>query len=468
MDFSWKIVIDAGAISLAILIATLLRVKIRFFQKYLIPNALTAGFLLLPCYNYLFPALGYSTNRLGVLVYHLLNISFIAMTLRSAPPKVKGHTGGGVAGMATGILFGYAFQALLGLGLTLFFLPKIFPSFGLFLPLGFASGPGQSFAIGKGWETMGFEGASTVGLTMAAIGYLWGCFGGIFLIHRGLKRGWLGGEGIAALKDKAILTGIVPLDAPKPVGARLTTDNEAVDSFSFHASVVVFVYLLSYLLLSGITYLLSFAGKMGNELATNLWGLNFIFSAVIAIAARKLLDRWKLGGHLDDDTLSRISGFAVDYMLAGSVAAISLVFIGKYWFPILLMSTVCGILTMITVPWMCSRMFKDYRFERMLMIYGVSTGTLSTGLALLRVTDPEFKTSVAPDYMLSAGLTFVLAIPFILSINFPAWAYTRGDMIWYWAMGGVALAYLVFILIAYRTAAGKKAFAKPGKLWYQD
>ena len=61
MDFSWKIVIDAGAIALAILVATALRAKFRFFQKYLIPNALTAGFLLLPIYNFALPALGYSS-----------------------------------------------------------------------------------------------------------------------------------------------------------------------------------------------------------------------------------------------------------------------------------------------------------------------------------------------------------------------------------------------------------------------
>ncbi len=467
MDFSWKIVIDAGAISLALLLATLVRAKIRFFQKYLIPNALTAGFLLLPVYNYLLPAWGYAAHRLGELVYHLLNISFIAMTLRSSPPKVKGHKGGGVLGMSTGILLGYASQALLGLGLTLLFLPRLFPAFGLFLPLGFALGPGQAFAIGKGWEEMGFEGASSVGLAFAAIGYLWACFGGVFLINHGLKKGWLKGEGLAALKDKSILTGITPLDREKPVGARLSTDSEAVDSFSFHAAAVVFTYLLAFLLLKGLTFLLGFAGNAGRELAVNLWGINFIFSSIVAIIVRKILDRINIGGILDDATLSRISGFSVDYMVAGSLAAISLVFVGKFWFEILIMSTICGLLTLAIVPWFCSRMFRDYEFERMLMIYGVSTGTLSTGLALLRVMDPEFKTSVASDYMLSAGLTFVLAIPFILSINLPAKAGATGNMAYFWAMMGVSAAYFAYVLISYGLLAGRKRFAKPGRLWFR-
>jgi ESS family glutamate:Na+ symporter len=468
MDFSWKFVIDAGLISIALVFATFLRSKITFLQKYLVPNALTAGFLLLPIYNYLLPSIGYATNRLGDLVYHLLNISFISMSLRSSPPKIKGsRSNGGVLGMSAVILFGYASQAILGLLLTLFFLPKIHPAFGLHLPLGFALGPGQAYAIGKGWESMGFEGGASVGLTFAAIGYLWACFGGMLLIHKGIRKGWMKSDQLTAMSDKAMLTGIIPREAEKPIGGRLTTDSEAIDSFSYHAALVVFVYFLSFLFLKGLTLVLGFAGKAGMELATNLWGINFIFSAIIAIIVRKIIDALKLGYVLDDNSLTRISGMAVDYMVAGALAAISLVFVGKYWFPIVLMSTLCGFMVYYTLPWVCSRIFRDFRFERMLMLYGVSTGTLSTGLALLRVMDPEFKTKVSSDYMLSAGLTFVLALPFILAINLPAKAYTSGSMTPFWIFIAIAAAYLVFVAVVYWILARKRRFAMPSDNFYR-
>lgn len=468
MDFSWKIVIDAGLISFALVIATFLRSKVRFLQKFLVPNALTAGFLLLPLYNFLMPAIGYGTNRLGDLVYHLLNLSFISMSLRSSPPKIKGsRSNGSVLGMSAVILLGYASQGLLGLVLTLFFLPNIHPAFGLHLPLGFALGPGQAYAIGKGWESMGFEGGATVGLTFAAIGYLWACFGGMLLIHKGLRLGWMKPEQVSIMSDKALLTGIVPNGTEKPVGERLTTDSEAIDSFSFHFAVVVFIYLLSYLALRGISFLLGFAGEAGTELAANLWGINFIFSAIIAIIVRKIMDLLKVGYVLDDDALSRISGTSVDYMVAGALGAISLVFVGKYWFPILLMSTLCGFMVYYAIPWVSSRIFRDFRFERMLMLYGVSTGTLSTGLALLRVMDPEFKTKVTSDYMLSAGLTFVLAIPFILAINLPAKAYTSGSMVSYWIFMAIAAGYMLFVLVVYLILARKRRFASPSANFYR-
>ncbi|HCO49024.1 MAG TPA: sodium:glutamate symporter [Spirochaetaceae bacterium] len=467
MDFSWKMIIDAGLISSALILATFIRSKLRFFQKYLIPNALTAGFILLPVYNFVLPAIGYKMNGLGDLVYHLLNFSFIAMSLRSSPPKLKGHKGGGVLGMSTGILMGYATQALLGLGLTLLFIPSVHPAIGLHLPLGFALGPGQAYAIGKGWEAMGFEGGASVGLTFAAIGYLWACFGGVVLINMGLRKGWISSEMLKFMKDKTLLTGLMAKNEQKPIGSRLTTDSEAIDSFSFHVAAVCVVYFLSFLLLKGLTILLGFAGKMGAELAANFWGINFIFSAISAIIVRRIIDLLKIGYVLDDDTLTRVSGFSVDFMVAGALAAISLVFVGKYWIPIVVMSTVCGIMVSITVPWMSSRLFHDYKFERMLMLYGVSTGTLSTGLALLRVMDPEFKSKVSSDYMLSAGLTFILAIPFILSINLPAKAYMTGDMSYYWIMMGVAALYLLYVLISYIVLAKKKSFAKPSQIWFR-
>ncbi|MBN2873620.1 MAG: sodium:glutamate symporter, partial [Spirochaetales bacterium] len=174
-------------------------------------------------------------------------------------------------------------------------------------------------------------------------------------------------------------------------------------------------------------------------------------------------------GHvLDNDGLSRISGLAVDYMVTGSLAAISLVFVGRYWLPLLVVSSAGGLLIAISVPWISSRVFKDHRYERMIMIYGVSTGTLSTGLALLRILDPEFKTKVSNDYMLSAGLTFALMIPFILAINLPAIAGQQGSLGPFWVMIGIAVAYLLYSLLAFAMIAKRRAFKKPATIWLEE
>lgn len=471
MDFSWKFAIDAGAISLALLCATFLRARSRFLQRFVVPNALTAGFLLLPVYNFLFPLLGYRGHRLGDLVYHLLSVSFIAMILRPSvvrSPRAVRNT----FGMAVGILSQYALQALFGLLGAYFmlstFAPGLSPAFGLFVPLGYALGPGQAYAIGKGWEPMGFSGAASVGLAFAAIGYLWSSFIGVSLISWGVAKGWVSASAREFLKSRSYASGVVEEGATGSEVGRLTTDSEAIDSFSFHTALTAGTYLLSFLLLSGLTALLSLAGSAGRELGANFWGINFIFSSLTAFLVKGFLKRAGLLRLVDDGTMTRISGVAVDFMVAGAIAAIALESVASYWLHILLLSLASGILVTVTTIWTCSRLFTDRRFERMLMIYGCSTGTLSTGLALLRVLDPEFRSPVAADYMKSAGITFAAAIPFILSINLPAKAGQTGDMGYFWLMIAVAAAYLLVNVLAFFLVAGRRAFARPGTLWLPE
>ena len=159
---------------------------------------------------------------------------------------------------------------------------------------------------------------------------------------------------------------------------------------------------------------------------------------------------------------------AIDYMVTGALAAISLVFVGQYWLPLLTISTFGGVSVVFTVPWMCSRVFKDHRYERMVMLFGVSTGTLSTGLALLRIVDPEFKTKVSGDYMLSAGMTFALAIPFILAINLPAQAGVQGSLGPFWTMVLISLGYIVYAAVALAIVAKKRLFHKPSVAWLEE
>lgn len=42
-DPSWGIFLNLGIISIALVLATFIRSKVKFFQKFMIPNALTAG-----------------------------------------------------------------------------------------------------------------------------------------------------------------------------------------------------------------------------------------------------------------------------------------------------------------------------------------------------------------------------------------------------------------------------------------
>ncbi|MCK4516697.1 MAG: sodium:glutamate symporter, partial [Spirochaetaceae bacterium] len=154
--------------------------------------------------------------------------------------------------------------------------------------------------------------------------------------------------------------------------------------------------------------------------------------------------------------------------VAGAVGAISLVIVGQYWLPILVIATIAGIFVIVAVPWMGSRLFTDHRLHRTLILFGAMTGTLPTGLALLRVIDPDFKTPVGSDYVYSSAVVFVLVIPLILIINLPAYAVDRGQPELIWITLGVLAAYVVIGFVLFLIFAKGRGLKRVGKLWLPE
>ncbi len=470
----WSYIIHIGIVSLALLGGAVVRARVRFLQRFLLPVSIIAGIFLLVFYNFIAPRLGFTGDFLGELVYHLLNISFIAMMLRVNNDKQpKGAKKGILAQNVTAGIAQYGLQSFFGLIVTAILMatvmPDLFPAIGYTLVLGFELGPGQAYSIGSIWEGMGFVGGASVGLTMAAIGFFVGSFGGIVLINQGIKRGWIGKKYLENLEKKSVRTGFFSrIESERPVGSYLSTDGESIDTFSYHIALVMFVYLLSWGFLTLLGKLLYLMGPLGQELADSLWGINFVFSAFCALAVKKVMQLLKVDTTIDNGTCNRINGVAVDLTVAASLGAINLVVVRGYWLPILLLTLVGLFIVLVLIPFYTSRLYNDHQFQRMLLLYGLATGTLPTGLALLRVVDPEFDTPVATDYLYSVGVVFVLAIPILLSANLPAFSVTQNKPHLFWITVAISVVYIVGSLIAYKILAKKRAFAKMGQLFYTE
>ena len=471
---NWNFFYHIGIISFSLLLAALLRSRIRFFQRFLIPAPIISGILLLVFYNFVAPVWGLRNDFLGEIVYHLLNISFISMLLRvTGKQKKDGKAKRTLAANVTAVMGQYGLQCFFGLVMTALiiatFKPDLNPAFGFTLPLGFELGPGQAYSIGIGWEKMGFRGASSVGLTMAAIGFLIGSFGGVVLINQGLKHGWIGKEHAQRINTKSVRTGFFSrLDHERPIGSYLSTDGESLDSLTYHIALVMATYLISWGFLTGLTVLLNLIGPLGADLAESLWGINFIFSAFCALGVKMIMRFFKVETTIDNATCNRISGLSVDMTVASSLGAISLVTVQGYWLPILILTLTGMFITLVILPWYCSRIYDDHQFFRMLVIYGTATGTLPTGLALLRVVDKEFETPVATDYLYSVGIVFILAIPIILSVNLPAFSITRNNPMLFTFAILISAFYMLASFVSYLLIAKKRAFAKPGTLFYTE
>ena len=288
------------------------------------------------------------------------------------------------------------------------------------------------------------------------------------MINWGLRKGWISEEEIKKIRDKGVRSGVLGRNTDNPEGSKLSTETEAIDSMTFNGSFVFGTYLLSYGLLTLLTLLLGLAGDLGKELAINLWGINFIFSAMTAMLVKEFLKKLKIHYVVDNGTMNRISGISVDLMVTASIASISLIVVAQYWLPIVILCSVGGLTAFFTIPWICSRMFVDHQFHRALVIFGASTGTMPTGLALLRVIDPEFETPVASDYMYASGITFLLAIPLILSINLPAYSVSKDNPSLFWLAVLVSLGYLVFVTIAFFIISRRRSVAQPKHIWFRS
>lgn len=469
MDFSY--IIHFGMISLALVLGSILRSKIKVFQRFLLPASIIGGFLLLLYYNYVAPLFGMNSDFLGEIVYHLLNVSFISMMLRPDDEIKEKLTPRRLGQNVVATIAQYGLQVTFGLLATALLIatvmPDLFPAIGLILPLGFELGPGQAYSMTLPWESMGFEGATSVGLTIAAMGFLIGSIGGVILINLGIRNGWVSKEAAEKIRSKGIQTGFVP-KSDRKVGAMNTTDGESIDSFTYHVCLIFVTYLISWGFLWVLTYLLCLIGPTGASLAESLWGINFVFSSLIASAVKVFMKKIKVDHTVDTKTLNRINGFAVDLTVVSSLGAISLVAIASYWLPIIVLTLIGIFITTYILPYYCSRLFDDNQFYRMLVLFGTATGTLPTGLSLLRVVDPDFETPAARDFTYASGVVFFLVIPIILCVNLPAISYVNNQPIYFWAMVGIGVFYTLVCLIFYIKLSKGRAFSKNDRLFFRE
>ena len=153
-------------------------------------------------------------------------------------------------------------------------------------------------------------------------------------------------------------------------------------------------------------------------------------------------EKVKAGYLLNSQTQTSITGFSVDVLVAATLMAVELSVVWDYIVPLLVITVAGGIWTTFLVVYFGRRLPGDLGFERMVVQYGVNTGTVSTGLVLLRVIDPQFKTSVA----LETGLYAIFATPFIMAtmlviLYSPKWGLTTFHQI------GIFLGMLVLGLV---------------------
>ena len=109
--------------------------------------------------------------------------------------------------------------------------------------------------------------------------------------------------------------------------------------------------------------------------------------------------------------MTRASNFFFDLMVVAGVAAIRLDILENFWGIILILGVVGAVASFIYNRIIAKSLFRDYYEEQFLMMYGMLTGTASTGIILLREIDGNFKTPASDNMVYQNFPAIVFGFP---------------------------------------------------------
>jgi ESS family glutamate:Na+ symporter len=195
----------------------------------------------------------------------------------------------------------------------------------------------------------------------------------------------------------------------------------------------------------GLVYVLTYAfiRLAGNllppDLASLLWGFFFFFGLIIAFIIRWLTGKLGVDYLIDPGVQRRITGWSIDFLIVATIMAIKLTVVWAYMLPISVISISCGVFTTLAILFLGKRLW-SYNLERTVVIFGTVTGTVSCGLLLLRIVDPEFKTPAVIEIALMNVIMLVPLAGLLVLVNAPVW--------WEWNMGPTLVVFAAVMAIA--------------------
>ena len=415
----WGTINLVAVLLLSLLAANMLKRKIKFLEKSLIPTSVLGGTLLLIIAGFydlaaktpmfetkFFAENGY--NTLEVITYHTLALGLIASTFKSSKGKLSKQRASEIFNTGVTTVATYLLQGFVGMGITIpaaMMIKDFFPAGGLLLAFGFGQGTGQAMNYGNIYELEhGFVGGKTFGLTIAAIGFLCASFGGVIHLQI-LKRKKKKISSNASGNEKLSLSDIIQAENEIPMQG-------SMDKITFEVAFVMIAYLLTYLIIFWLGVLLP-------GMRSVIYGFNFligVLSAMLIKQVLKILQKLSISKreYINDFLMTRISNFFFDLMVVAGIAAIRLGILKSYWGIVVILG-IAGLIVTYTYNRIISKvLFPAYCEEQFMMMYGMLTGTASTGTILLREIDGEFKTPAADNMVYQNFPAIVFGFPLMI------------------------------------------------------
>ena len=301
---------------------------------------------------------------------------------------------------------------------------NMYRTFGYELSAGFAGGHGLAAATGKLLEGFGipqWEIAQGVALTTATIGLVGGMIFGIIFINIAVRT-----NKTSVIKkivnDKDDNNNINKIDKNMEVVynnditkqaslGRETFLSSCIETITFHLAIIFSVCGLAFIVLNAIKKL----GIPGLDVLP-VW----TYSMIIMFALNILIKKLKLSWMVDAKVKAKIIGTLSDFAIVSAITSLPIKAIIHYIAPIIVMCVAGFIATYLIVFIFNNMLFKnDYSFERAIISWGTLTGVLITGMTLLKICDPEYKSPALTEFSLGFSLmsvTGLLVVPILNTV----------------------------------------------------
>ena len=399
----------------SLLVAQMLKRSIPALEASLIPTSVLGGGVLLlisTIFKWITGEEFFDTTFFGsngsawleLLTYHTLALGFTASALKSSGSKMTKERSIEIFNTGLTTVATYLLQAFVGMVICIIaaiFLPDLLEAAGLLLALGYGQGPGQAMNYGGIYELQyGFVGGKSFGLTVASMGFICASIGGVFYLNV-LKR-----QGKIRLdKGSGKFTETVEGHNEIPM-------QESIDKFTIQIALVLVSYMIAY----GMMYAL---GSLLPGMRATIYGFNFILGVLAGSLVKTVLNACNKRNiihrnYTNDFLLTRATNFFYDIMVTASIAAIRMGIIGKYLGMLLIMGVAGLVVTYVYVHFICKKLFPAYAEQQFLAMFGMLTGTASTGVILLREIDGDFKTPVADNLVYQNFPAMVFGFPILL------------------------------------------------------
>ena len=454
----WTFVTTLTILLIAMLAAAILRHAFPAIRKLMIPSSVLGGFLIL-LIGYLYNKLTghnlFDRSLLETLTYHGLGLGFAAMSLRNLDQQSQEYKGDSFR-TSVSVVSSYLIQGVAALLITILlsYLMNSFFASGLLLPMGYGQGPGQAYNWGRNYENIyGFTDGTSFGLTVAAMGFIASSIGGIIYLNSLRRKGIVGAS--AEYQEEK-------LTAEQIFGKNEIPMADSIDKFTVQLALVFGAYSLAYLTMRGVNSIIE-TGALGNfgtnTLQPLIWGFNFLFATLFGILVKtvfRLLQRKGVIKRSFTNTFmqNRIAGFMFDIMVVASIAAINLSAFthAEFVVPLLSICIVGAVLTYLYLRVFCRRIYPGYQHAAFLSLYGMLTGTASTGVILLREVDPGFDTPAANNLVYQQGWSILLGAPMLLLMGVAPQSIGNAFM----TIGIMVVLFFVLNFIAFRKKKEKK------------